>query len=179
MVASPLRTVAALAVLVVAGLGACSDASSVGTAEGEPAAPPSLHPDVDVLDRTRVSIATDDGEVALAVRVAATAEERQRGLMHVPDLPDGVGMLFRFDDDRDGGFWMKDTLVPLDIAFVDADGRIVAILAMDPCEADPCPVYAPAQHYRSALEVRQGWFAEVGVAVGNEVTWAPPVPADG
>lgn len=163
-----LATAVALLTVVLAG---CADTD-------EPAldALPPLHPDVDVLDRTEVTIRSDAGEVVVQARVAAAPAEQQRGLMHVPDLPDGVGMLFTFDADRDGGFWMKDTLVPLDIAFIDRDGRIVAILAMDPCEADPCPVYTPEERYRSALEVPQGWFADQGVAVGDDVTWTEPVP---
>ena len=108
---------------------------------------------------------------AVADRIAEEPEDRRRGLMHVPEVPDGVGMLFVFPEERRGGFWMKDTLVPLDIAFVDAAGGVVAILTMEPCAADPCPEYDPEVAYLVALEVRGGWLAEVGVEVGDTLSW--------
>jgi len=159
----------------------------------EPVDLPALHPDVDQLPAAIVTFttadpaagdpATDDpaeaSVVEVAVRVAATPQTRQRGLMEVPALPDGVGMLFIFDAPRTGGFWMWNTLVPLDIGFVGEDGTLHTILAMDPCEADQprdCPTYAPERPYLTAVEVPQGWFAANGVAPGAEVTWSAPVP---
>jgi uncharacterized protein len=139
-----------------------------------PTVPP-LHPSVDGYPETVVTIERAGAEpFVLPVKLAATPDHRRHGLMEVPELPGGTGMLFTFDDDRTGGFWMKDTLVPLDIAFVDADGAIVAILAMDPCDEDPCEVYEPGVAYRAALEVPQGWFAAEGIEVGDELTFPPP-----
>lgn len=133
---------------------------------------PDLHPSVDGYDEGVVrleGVDLDCGFVDVPVRLATTADERAHGLMEVPSLPDGVGMWFAgWDDDRTGGFWMKDTLVPLDIAYVAADGRVVDVVAMDPCEAEPCPTYPPDAPYRTTLEVSQGWFAEVGLDVGDE-----------
>jgi uncharacterized protein len=140
-----------------------------------PTVPP-LHPSVDDYPETVVALERAGAEpLLLPVKLAATPEHRRHGLMEVPELPAGTGMLFTFDDDRTGGFWMKDTLVPLDIAFVDANGTIVAILAMDPCEEDPCEVYEPGVAYRAALEVPQGWFAAEGIEVGDELAF----PASG
>jgi uncharacterized protein len=142
-----------------------------------PTVPP-LHPSVDGYPETVVTIErAGTGPLTLAVKLAATPEHRRHGLMEVPELPDGTGMLFTFDDDRTGGFWMKDTLVPLDIAFVDGEGEIVAILAMDPCEEDPCEVYDPGVTYRAALEVSQGWFAAEGIEVGDELSFPAPGPS--
>jgi uncharacterized protein len=185
----PRRAVAVFA-LVAAAAGCASpattDAAPTGAASGdaalasEPEVPP-LHPDTDHLDETVVTVTTDDGDsVRVDVKVAATDAERQRGLMEVEELPAGVGMLFVFDDDRTGGFWMRNTLVPLDIAYIDADGSIGTILAMDPCvaeDASDCEVHTPPHPYRTALEVPQGWFAAQGVAAGDLVTWTDPVPA--
>lgn len=126
---------------------------------------PPLHPSVDGYPAATIElVAPDEHRVPVAVRIADTPERRQHGLMEVPELPDGVGMVFVYDTDRpgDAGFWMKDTLVPLDIAYLDADGRPVAILAMEPCPEMPCPSYPPGVPYRHTLEVRQGWFDEVG-----------------
>jgi uncharacterized protein len=140
---------------------------------------PPLHPDVDGWDATVVTLHGAGGTARVDARVAATPEQLRRGLMQVPEVPAGSGMLFVFDGERTGAFWMKDTLVPLDIAFVAADGSIVAILTMTPCTADPCPTYDPEVAYASALEVPAGFFASVDVEVGDALTWSEPRPADG
>ncbi|WP_052665232.1 DUF192 domain-containing protein [Nitriliruptor alkaliphilus] len=131
-------------------------------------------PLLDVVDDWPETTVTLDGTTTIVAKVAADGDRRRQGLMNVPDLPDGVGMLFLFDEPRTGGFWMKDTLVPLDIAYV-LDGEVVAVLQMDPCEADPCPTYDPETEYDAALEVGQGVLAEVGVHEGSTVTWTDPV----
>ena len=134
---------------------------------------PALHPAVDDYPEALVTLAGADDGVQIAVKLADTADRRAHGLMEVEDLPAGTGMLFVFDEERTGGFWMKNTLVPLDIAYAAADGEIVAILAMEPCTAEPCEVYEPDAAYQSALEVPQGWFDRVGVAVGDTLSWEP------
>jgi len=112
----------------------------------------------------------DDGEVVVSVEVAVTPDERYLGLMERESLPEDAGMIFLFDKDTSGGFWMKNTLIPLSIAFADADGTIVSILDMEPCEAEPCEIYDPGVPYRSALEVNEGAFARWGVEVGDRLT---------
>jgi uncharacterized protein len=139
---------------------------------------PPLHPAIDDWDETVVSIRTTAGATpTVDAKVAVTTGERRRGLMEVEELPDGSGMLFLFDDERTGGFWMRNTLVPLDIAYIDANGVIGTVLAMDPCDepaASDCPTYVPEEPYVTALEVPQGWFEQVGVAEGDPVAWAQP-----
>ena len=117
-----------------------------------------------------VRIETAGGEVVVPVEIADSPEERQVGLMNRESLPEDAGMIFLFEEDGSGGFWMKDTLIPLSIAFVAADGTIARILDMDPCEADPCEVYEPGVFYRSALEVNQGAFSRWGVQEGDRLT---------
>ncbi len=117
-----------------------------------------------------LEIETASGPVDLTVEIADTPQERSRGLMGRGSLPERAGMLFLSAEDTRGGFWMKDTRIPLSIAFLDAGGRILAILDMEPCAADPCPVYDPGLVYRSALEVGRGAFARLGVAVGDVAT---------
>lgn len=138
----------------------------------QPTVPP-LHPSVDDYPEALVAMTGDDVDVEVAVKLADTAARREHGLMEVEDLPNGTGMLFVFDGERTGGFWMKNTLVPLDIAYADVDGAIVSIMSMEPCVADPCEVYDPGTAYQRALEVPQGWFAEVGVEVGDTLDWEP------
>jgi uncharacterized membrane protein (UPF0127 family) len=107
------------------------------------------------------------------VEVADSDEERAHGLMHRESLPEDAGMIFVFAEEHSGGFWMKDTLIPLSIAFADGDGRVLRILDMEPCEADPCRIYDPGVSYRSALEVNRGAFSEWGVEEGNSLRLDP------
>jgi uncharacterized membrane protein (UPF0127 family) len=110
-----------------------------------------------------------DEETTVAVEIADTPAEREQGLMGRTTLPDGAGMVFVFPEDQRGAFWMKDTLIPLSIAFYAADGRIVKILDMEPCDADPCPLYDPGVAYRGALEVNQGAFESWGISAGDRL----------
>ena len=94
------------------------------------------------------------------VAVADTPALRAQGLMGVTDLGELDGMLFVFESNVSNGFWMKDTPIPLDIAFFDVDGVLVDLLTMTPCESDPCPIYSPAGEYRYAIETGVGrWDA--------------------
>lgn len=114
-----------------------------------------------------MSVETPSGRVSLAVEVADSAAERRRGLSGRSSLGERAGMLFLYEDETDGGYWMKDTLIPLSIAFLDGAGRVLAILDMEPCRRDPCPVYDPGLSYRAALELERGAFARLGVDVGD------------
>lgn len=100
--------------------------------------------------------------------VASTPRERQRGLMERESLPVNRGMLFLFPQDVAHGFWMKNTLIPLDIAFID-DGRIVEIRSMTPCRTEDCPLTTPSRFYDSALEVNEGSFGRAGIVAGDRV----------
>lgn len=95
------------------------------------------------------------------VAVADTPERRARGLMGVEELGGLDGMLFVFSEDVRSAFWMKDTLIPLDIAFFALDGSLVEVLRMEPCEGEPCPGYRPAGDYRWALEAPAGRLSEL------------------
>ena len=116
-----------------------------------------------------LSIRTDDGTVSLDVQVADTPEERQTGLMGRESLSPYDGMAFVWEEPVVGTFWMKDTVIPLSIAFWDDDGRIVSILDMDPCTEDPCPTYGPDEPFVGAVEVARGTFERHGVAIGDRV----------
>ena len=121
-----------------------------------------------------LSIRTAGGTVTLEVQVADTASERRTGLMGRESLEPYEGMAFVWDEPVETTFWMKDTLIPLSIAFWGVDGRIIAIVDMDPCTADPCPSYGPDEPFVGAVEVGQGTLAAHGVAVGDAVELADP-----
>jgi len=105
----------------------------------------------------------------LVVEIADTPQARRQGLAGRTSLGRNAGMAFLFDAPTRDAFWMKDTLIPLSIAFWDRQGRIVAIFDMQPCTADPCPTYRPDVPYVGAVEVNLGFFQEHGVKVGNVV----------
>lgn len=112
------------------------------------------------LEGFEASTITVDGR-ELTVAVAESPDQRSQGLMGVTELGGLDGMLFVFQTDSDGGFWMKNTLIPLDIVFFTSDGGFVDALTMEPCAEDPCPTYRPGGTYRYALEAAAGDLAFV------------------
>jgi uncharacterized membrane protein (UPF0127 family) len=112
--------------------------------------------------------------VTVRLEVAADPDTRARGLMEREQVPPGTGMVFLYPEDVAGAFWMRNTLVPLSIAFVAADGRVVSVHEMTPCKADPCPSYAPAGPYRYAVELAAGSFPAAGIGPGSKVVPVDP-----
>jgi uncharacterized membrane protein (UPF0127 family) len=126
-------------------------------------------PTIDATPISSVVLHGSDGPVRVTVEEADTPAERAHGLMGRTSLGTDEGMVFVFDGPTDGSFWMKDTLIPLSIAFWDEEGRIVGIRDMEPCTADPCPTYGSPEPYVGALEVDQGFFAQHGVVIGDRI----------
>jgi uncharacterized membrane protein (UPF0127 family) len=114
------------------------------------------------------------GADTVLAEVAATAEERADGLMYRDEVPDGTGMLFVFPDVAVRGFWMANTYVPLDLAFMDPSFNVVDIVQMQPLVTETYDSRAPFMY---GLEVRQGWFAEHGITVGARAEVVFGVPA--
>jgi len=114
-------------------------------------------------------IATGTGTAELRVRIADTPEARERGLMGVRRLEPDEGMAFVFPGPTTARFWMKDTLIPLSIAFWGPGGRVLSVQEMLPCRADPCPLYSPGQPFTGAVEAPQGFFAGVDAGPGARV----------
>ncbi|MDR0644024.1 MAG: DUF192 domain-containing protein [Treponema sp.] len=111
-----------------------------------------------------ITVRTTGGKATLVAEVAETMEERQRGLMFRKELADGKGMLFVFERDQILSFWMKNTHIPLSIAFIGGDGRIVEIHDMEPMNLASV---RSSRSCRYALEVPQGWFARAKVHIGD------------
>jgi uncharacterized membrane protein (UPF0127 family) len=101
----------------------------------------------------------------LQMEIANTPSEREVGLMNRSSLGANAGMLFVFPSDTNAAFWMKDTLIPLSIAFVKADGTIVHIEDMQPQTETN---HYSTEPYRYAIEANVGWFAADGISAGNK-----------
>jgi uncharacterized protein len=125
------------------------------------------------LQHSPALIETDHGSVLFNVELAVTQQQRKAGLMHRNSLGDREGMAFLFFQPSRRGFWMKDTTIPLSVAFFDENGQILKILNMTPCRREPCHVYHPHLRYMGALEVNRGAFARAGVDIGDTVHLAP------
>ena len=110
------------------------------------------------------------GPHAFQVELAATPQQRQRGLMGRTHLAADGGMLFVFEQPDRHCFWMKDTPLPLSIAFIDSAGRIVSLTDMQPRSET---LHCPPADIRYALEVKQGTFRQRGIAPGARVDGLP------
>ncbi|MCX7787130.1 MAG: DUF192 domain-containing protein [Spirochaetes bacterium] len=112
------------------------------------------------------------GQEIFRVELAISPESRSKGLMYRTELPPNRGMLFVFETDQKPSFWMKNTLVPLSIAFIAKDGTIREIYDMTPGSLRPIE---STYEVRFALEVPQGAFRRVGVDVGYRIEMPPEV----
>jgi len=112
----------------------------------------------------------------LTVELAATPGSRGCGLSHRDELPKNQGMLFIFSDRRPRNFWMKDTFIPLSIAYLDDSGQIFSIQDMVPLQTDE--QYPSSQPASYALEVNQGWFRRHGIKAGDVVKMELPLVLD-
>ena len=161
----------ACALAVVVG---CGSNEGPGTRAVTPTAPAAGDVAPSGFTAVKVRIVAPDGTVVeRCVLVADSDVLRRRGLMGVTDPAlGGIGaMLFVFDDDTTSGFWMKDTLVPLSIAFADQQGTVTSTADMQPCPVgtDPCPVTRPPEAYRVAIEVPLGALGELGLRPGARI----------
>ena len=110
---------------------------------------------------------TKDGPVTVTLEIADDPVERARGLMHREDLDPFAGMIFVFPREEEHVFWMKDTPIPLDMIFIDAQRRIVGIVEnAEPYTLDPRTVGRPSLY---VIEVRGGFAAAHGIEAGQEV----------
>ncbi len=103
-----------------------------------------------------------------SVDVARTPEEISQGLMYRESLPPRTGMIFLFSDSSPRHFWMKNTMIPLDIIWMDREGRVLFISAnTPPCRSDPCPTYGPDRPAAVVLEIAGGTAAREKVDVAS------------
>jgi hypothetical protein len=111
----------------------------------------------------------------LRAELARTEEEKRTGLMFRRQLGDNGGMLFVYEREGRWAMWMKNTYVPLSVAFIDRNGRILNIEDMEPLTLDSHEAAGPAKY---ALEANRGWFAQRGIKAGDRVQGLEKVPKD-
>lgn len=126
------------------------------------------------LESHAACLVTDAAVVPLQLEHASTTEQRRFGLMERTELAANAGMLFLYPSQRSAGsgFWMYRTRLPLDIAWLDEAGVILAVDTMTPCESGTpadCPSWSPGVPHRHVLEMNADFFAEHHVAVGDRV----------
>ena len=111
------------------------------------------------------------GEVRLRVEVRNTSEGRSRGLMYRKKLPENRGMLFIFDEPGVYPFWMKNTYIPLSIAFISVEGKIIQIDNMSPL--DTLNLHFPRGPIKYVVEVNRGWFLRHKIKIGDKIEGIP------
>lgn len=115
-----------------------------------------------------LTIRSANGEHRFTVAVAATAEQQERGLMFRRSLGPDEGMIFPYDPPQNVAFWMRNTLIPLDIVYIRSDGTIVRITNAKALDETPLPSGEPVA---VVLEIRGGRAAELGIQEGDVATW--------
>ena len=116
-----------------------------------------------------ISIKTWDKNVRIFAEIADNNDERAKGLMFREKLEENNGMIFIFEQENEIAFWMKNTLIPLDIIFIGKNFKIVDIKNAVPCKQDPCQLYKPQKSAQYVLEVNSGFAEKNGIKVNDEV----------
>ena len=156
-----IRLVGLLCLVVLAGSSGCFAQAQRGQTKPQTQAPTQPR-------EWNVRIISARGEATeLMVPVARTTSEVEKGLSGLSQLPGDGGMLFVFSEEGRIPFWMKDTYVPLSIAFLDSQGRIVDIQDMEPLSET---LHVSASSFRYALEMNKGFFADHGIGKGDVAT---------
>lgn len=121
------------------------------------------------LEKQPLVIQTSENSIQILVEIADSPEEHHIGLMHRDFLGENEGMWFDLKIKKKYAFWMKNTLIPLDMIHVDEQGVIVDIIQAVPCIADPCPSYPSEKEALYVLEMNKGFAEKNGVSVGNRI----------
>lgn len=119
----------------------------------------------------QLTILQEGKSLTIPIEIANNEELLNYGLMYREDIPKEYGMLFIFPTDGIRAFWMKNTYIQLDIAFINSEGIILDIQTMEPCSSENCPLYTIYKPFRYALEVKAGFFEEYGFKPGAKIQW--------
>jgi uncharacterized membrane protein (UPF0127 family) len=146
------------------------------TAPSSAATPPTSNQPVVVSPIITPTIELRVGGQTLLIELAVTSDQRERGLMFRSQMAANTGMLFVFPNDQNLSFWMRNTQLPLSIAFIDANQRILNVEEMQ--AFDDKTIHQSRGPARYALELNQGWFAQYGVKAGDPVEFTLPADLD-
>jgi len=152
-------------------LGCSAGASQRLSTEAKPSESPAIEAPAAMGQVLPLTASFKVGDQLIKLEVARTPAEQATGLMYRTSLADDRGMLFPFNPPRPTQFWMKNTLIPLDMLFL-RQGEIRVIEAnVPPCKADPCPTYGSStEDIDQVIELRAGRAAELGLKVGDRIT---------
>jgi len=157
-----------LSLIALLALAACSPQAAQGNSNAAPSAAASAHP-VSGLEVIPLTIEQDGKTHNFKVEVARSAEEQRQGLMFRTQMGADEGMIFPYDPPQPAGFWMKNTVIPLDIIFIGTDRRIINI------EANAVPYSLESRRSQglaiAVLELNGGRAEELGIAPGAKVEW--------
>ena len=151
-----------LALTLAAGLGACAPNG------GQSAEAPPLERSEAGLEQVPLTIKSSTGTHRFIAEVARTPDEQQRGMMFRESLAPDRGMIFPYDPPQPASFWMENTLIPLDMIFIRADGTIARIATAEPLSQELVPSGEPVA---AVLEIAGGRAAQLGIKAGDRVEW--------
>jgi uncharacterized protein len=146
---------------MIAALAACSPQAPVANAEADSRAQIGL-------DEVPLAIRSANGDHLFTVEVARTPAQQEQGLMYRHSLAPDRGMIFPYDPPQNVAFWMKHTLIPLDMVFIRADGTIARIATAQPLDETPVPAGEPIA---AVLELAGGRAAQLSIRAGDRVEW--------
>jgi uncharacterized membrane protein (UPF0127 family) len=167
-----------IAALLAVGFGAC-----MAKGANQPSDPKLVESRIDGFGEIGFSITPGPGLTAMTpteqcALLAATEAQRAQGLMRVTDLKGYPGMVFRYSVDSTGGYYMRNTPMPLSIAWFASDGTFVSSADMAPCgDRSDCPISSATGPYRYALEVPQGQLATLGIGPGSKLELTGTCPS--
>lgn len=175
-IASPLRPLVIAVLAIAAGAAACSPSPDSAAPAAGTATPSHAEPTPDLPQAVLAN------GVEITLELAITPDELAQGLMFRPRLPDDRGMLLIFEQERLPSIWMMNTLVALDLVYLDSTGTVVDIVTdAQPCPAEPCPRFTPNQPAKAVLEIPAGSVDRQGIAVGDRLEFlrVPGYPVAG
>lgn len=160
--------------------------SMVSIAFANPVA--TMNPDLEMIQNERTGIVKPsfglspdsglrEGEMRVSgqpivVELALDGYSQAKGLMFRESMPENAGMLFMFEKTQPLSFWMKNTLIPLDIIYITETGDVVNIVTAEPCKIKNCPSYPSASSAKYVLELNAGRANELGLKAGDNISWS-------
>lgn len=123
-------------------------------------------------EKIKLNTACFENGECIALELTDSGEEREQGLMFRQSLGENSGMLFVFEGEERHGFWMKNTLIPLDIIWVGSDSRIVDVFEnAQPCKTSDCPIMSPQEKARWVIEANSGFAKKNNIMIGQAVVF--------